>query len=246
MPWLEREIALMPVVSEALGPLAPHFEKLGEPNDAFPYPFVGYRRIDGVGADTVELASHGALARDVADAYTRLHAIDPARISRTPDGWEDETWRDWRSQEPEDADDLREVLPADVRAGAEPFIAGAVEPPSLPHERRVVHNDICADHVLVDPATGRLAGLIDWADMMVGDPALDFVGLIQVGGWDFVRDVLHHYRGEAGDAFFERIVWAARTLTLHWLVELMDRDDVDPSVTDRGHILWVIRAFEEP
>ena len=138
------------------------------------------------------------------------------------------------------------MLPAAVRTGAEPFIAGAVEPPSLPRERRVVHNDICADHVLVDPATGRLTGLIDWADMMVGDPALDFVGLIQVGGWDFVRDVLHHYRGEPGDAFFERIVWAARTLTLHWLVELMDRGDVDPSITDRGHLLWVARAFEEP
>jgi aminoglycoside phosphotransferase (APT) family kinase protein len=236
----------MPIVSEALGPLAPRFDKVGKPSDAFPYPFVGYQRVDGVGADTIQLIDPKGLARDLADAYTRLHAIDPSRISRTPDGWEDETWHDWREQDPADADDLREVLPAPVRAGAEPFIAGSIEPPSVPRERHVVHNDICADHVLVDPETGRLTGLIDWADMMVGDPALDFVGLIQVGGWDFVRDVLNNYRGEPGDGFFARIVWAARTLTLHWLVELMDRGDVDPSITDRGHLLWVARAFEEP
>jgi aminoglycoside phosphotransferase (APT) family kinase protein len=246
VPWVEREIALMPVVSDALGPLAPRFEKLGEPSEPFPYPFVGYRRIEGVGADTTELRDSAGLARDIADAYTRIHAIDPSLISRTPDGWEDESWHDWRAQDPEDIDDLREVLPPDLRDRADPFITGDVEPPALVVGKRVVHNDICADHVLVDPATGRLTGLIDWADMMVGDPVLDFVGLIQVGRWDFVREVLSNYGGEIDDTFFERIVWAGRTLTLHWLVDLMDGTDVDPTVVDRGHILWVIRAFEEP
>lgn len=246
VPWVEREIALMPVVSGALGPLAPRFEKLGRPTPDFPYAFVGYRRIEGVGADTTELRNPGGLAHDLADAYTRIHAIDPSLISRTPDGWEDEGWASWRVHDPEDVEELPEMLPADVRTKAQPFITGQADPPPLADLRRVVHNDVCADHVLVDPVTGRLTGLIDWADMMVGDPVLDFVGLIQVGRWDFVRKVLSSYGGDVDDAFFDRTVWATRTLTLHWLAELMDETDVDPNVTDRGHIVWVIRAFEEP
>lgn len=235
----------MPVISDALGPLVPRFEKIGSPSDAFPYSFVGYRRIDGVGADTIELCDRRGLATDIADAYTRLHAIDPSSIPRTPDAWEDETWNDWRPHDPDDMDDLREILPADLRGRAEPFIVGGIAPPPS-GARRVVHNDICADHVLVDPTSGRLTGLIDWGDAMVGDPVLDFVGLIQLGGWSFVRDVVDDYGGEMDAAFFDRTVWAARTLTLDWLVNLMDEGDVDPSITDRGHLLWVIRAFEEP
>ena len=246
VPWVEREIAVMRVVSGALGPLVPRFEKIGRPSDLFPYSFVGYRRIDGVGADTFELPDPHGLACDIADAYARVHAIDPSRIPRTPDGWEDETWHDWRIHDPEDVDDLTDVVPLSVRDAAAPFITGSVEPPSVPRDRCVVHNDIGADHVLVDAATGRLTGLIDWADVMVGDPVLDFVGLIQVGGWDFVRDVLSQYTRATDAGFFERIVWATRTLTLHWLAELIEEEDVDPNVTDRGHILWVIRAFEEP
>jgi aminoglycoside phosphotransferase (APT) family kinase protein len=246
VPWVEREIALMPVVSAALGSLAPRFEKIGRPTTDFPYPFVGYERIDGVGADTIEVRDQDALARDLADAYTRVHTIDPSLVPRTPDGWEDETWHDWRVHDAEDIEDLPEVLPPEVREKALPFIMGDVAPPGLIDVPRVVHNDICGDHVLVEPATGRLTGLIDWADMMAGDPVLDFVGLIQIGRYDFVRKVLTHYRGETDDTFFDRIVWAARTLTLHWLAELMDEADVDPAIVHRGHLLWVIRAFEEP
>lgn len=245
VPWLEREIELMPVVGGALGPLVPAFEKIGEPSDAFPYPFVGYRRLDGVGSDTVVLRDADALATDVADAYTRLHTVDASRVSRTPDGWEDDTWEHWRTHNPEDVEELAALLPADVRERALPFILGAVDPPPPAPSRVLVHNDIGADHVLVDPSTGRLTGLIDWSDAMVGDAVLDFVGLIQIGGWDFVRSVVTRYGREIDDAFVTRLVWATRTLTLQWLAELNDESDVDPSVTDRGHLLWVLRAFEE-
>ena len=238
-PWSEREIALMPAVSEALSHLAPRFEKIGRPSADFPYAFVGYRRIDGVPADAVEIRDLPALARDLADAYTRMHAIDPSSIPPSPAGWEAETWHDWRPHDPEDVDELREVLPADVRARAEPFITARAEPPPLATQPCVVHNDIGADHVLVDPTTGRLTGLIDWADAIVGDPVLDFVGLIQIGPWHFVREVLAAYRGPTDDAFFDRVVWATRTLTLHWLVDVLDTDEAPDK-----HLLWVHRAFE--
>jgi aminoglycoside phosphotransferase (APT) family kinase protein len=39
------------------------------------------------------------------------------------------------------------------------------------------HMDLGIEHVLVDPATGAVTGIIDWTDAAVGDPAYD-LGLI--------------------------------------------------------------------
>lgn len=42
---------------------------------------------------------------------------------------------------------------------------------------RFVHGDFRHGNILVDPATGRLTGVIDWGNAAVGDPALDFMAL---------------------------------------------------------------------
>ena len=40
----------------------------------------------------------------------------------------------------------------------------------------LVHNDIDERNVLADPATGELTGVIDFGDVVIGDPAIDFTG----------------------------------------------------------------------
>jgi aminoglycoside 2''-phosphotransferase len=49
-------------------------------------------------------------------------------------------------------------------------------PPAL------VHRDLAPEHVLVDPDSGRLTGLIDFEDATVGDPVIDLVAAAQVFG----------------------------------------------------------------
>ncbi len=39
-----------------------------------------------------------------------------------------------------------------------------------------MHADLGTEHVLVDAATSRPVGLIDFEDATIGDPAIDFVG----------------------------------------------------------------------
>lgn len=55
------------------------------------------------------------------------------------------------------------------------------------------HSDLGAEHVLVDPDTARPTGLIDfdWAD--VGDPALDFVGLLRALGTSATQRIIDAY-----------------------------------------------------
>ncbi|KAF3391698.1 hypothetical protein F1880_007407 [Penicillium rolfsii] len=48
----------------------------------------------------------------------------------------------------------------------------------------LVHNDIKGEHILVDPQSGRMTGILDWADAGVGNPAVDIAGLVLTVGID--------------------------------------------------------------
>ena len=135
-----------------------------------------------------------------------------------------------------------------ARRLAVPYLSGDVRPPANPgpSTHRLCHNDISAEHLIVDPRSGRIVGLLDWTDAMVTDPVVDFVGLITVGHYGFISDVATAYVSRGGQvidaSFWERLVWWCRTLTLTWLGEALEEH---PSEADR-HIQWVERAFAEP
>jgi hypothetical protein len=61
----------------------------------------------------------------------------------------------------------------------------------------LVHRDLISEHVLCDPATGRLTGVIDWGDAGIDDPAVDFAGLRRQLGEAFVRQMLTSYASAA-------------------------------------------------
>ena len=73
----------------------------------------------------------------------------------------------------ETLDGMRErvvpLLPAERRAEGTALLDAVAEPPAT---RCLVHGDLGPVHLLV--LDGRVNGLIDWSDMVVGDPALDF------------------------------------------------------------------------
>lgn len=80
---------------------------------------------------------------------------------------------------------LRAGVPADLR----PFSRSTL-----------VHNDLAAEHVLLDPGMQTVTGVIDWSDIAVSDPVADFAGMFHWGGDRFVHEVLAAYDGEISDA----------------------------------------------
>lgn len=105
--------------------------------------------------------------------------------------------------------------------------------------RRFIHNDICPDHLITSPRTGRLTGLIDFTDATAGEPVLDFVGLIGIGGYEFIGQVMDRYDLGLERRFAGKLEWLARTLTLRWLAEAADGPE-----DDIGKIRsWVAQAF---
>ena len=237
--WLTREIEVTAIVAETLGSRVPRFERIGEPCDAFRYPFAGYRRLPGVGADRARSGDLAALAQDIGTLLSTLHRVDPARVPPTPDGWEQDPWGELRTELAGVADLVRPLLSAGLLARAGPYLSGSVPEPPQDGPRRFIHNDICPDHLIVEPGTGRLNGLIDFTDAMAADPVLDFVGLIGIGGRPFINHVAVCYDLPLGDGFGAKLEWLSRVLTLTWLAEAAAHD---PASVPK-HLSWAGRAF---
>jgi aminoglycoside 2''-phosphotransferase len=106
-----------------------------------------------------------------------------------------------------------------------------------------VHNDLCAEHVLVDAATGELTGVVDFGDALVGDPVVDFVGLVTVGPIAWVREVVAAYGLDLDASFWPRFEWLVRTKTLTWLGEAAEEEGTPGAAR---HARYVIRAFGGP
>ena len=91
---------------------------------------------------------------------------------------------------------------------------GSRTPRPFPGPLRCIHNDLSPEHLLVDRRTGALAGILDWSDAIVGDPALDFAPLAAFHGWAFVDEVVRSYPLTIDGSFRQRLRFMARRLSV--------------------------------
>jgi aminoglycoside phosphotransferase (APT) family kinase protein len=168
---LELEIAVLPALARRLRVDAPSFEYVTR-NPLF----VGYRLIRG--QPLVDEDPDGVRA-----FLEALHAQDPSRLPVEHHDWVEA----YREQCAEFERLVFPVVDRDRRVDALRLF-GEVETlvdftPSL------VHADLGPEHLLV--RDGRLGGVIDWGDMRVGDPALDYAWLLAgpFADWDVDPDL---------------------------------------------------------
>ncbi|MET8152665.1 phosphotransferase family protein [Actinoplanes sp. NPDC049668] len=129
---------------------------------------LAYRMLPGVPLLSVAGWDAGALGLELGRLLAALHALPLSEMDDSaPQEWLDEALSLW----PEVAAEVPVAWHGAVRAFlAEPAPSSA---PSLAFS----HQDLGAEHVLVDPGTQEITGVIDWSDAAVGDPARD-LGLI--------------------------------------------------------------------
>ena len=105
---------------------------------------------------------------------------------------------------------------------------------------RFLHGDFRSGNLVVDPTSGRLAGVIDWSNAAVGDPALDFMTLVLWRGWAFMHGALATYALPTDDGFLDRVRYHAQTQALQALTGTVRRR-ADPEL----HLEWVRNAFSQ-
>jgi aminoglycoside phosphotransferase (APT) family kinase protein len=112
-------------------------------------------------------ASAPAIAATLGDFLAALHAmpIDAGLVEE-----DHQPLTDWRAEAAELYASLKDEVAAH-RHAIEAFLGAA--PPAESDQHVFSHNDLGIEHVLVDPATFAVTGVIDWTDAALVDPAYD-------------------------------------------------------------------------
>jgi len=173
---LELEIALLPVLAPALPVNVPSFEYISR-NPLF----VGYRLIRG--QPLVDEDAEGVRA-----FLEALQAPDSSALPVERHDWVEA----YREQCAEFERLVFPVVDSDRRAQAKRLF-GEVET-LVDFRPSLIHADLGPEHLLV--RDGRLTGVIDWGDMRVGDPALDYAWPLNgpFADWDVDADLRRRAR----------------------------------------------------
>lgn len=88
----------------------------------------------------------------------------------------------------------------------------------------VIHSDIMPEHIVVNPKTHTLSGIIDFGDIEIGDPAYDFAFLAKYGN-DFLNWAYETYSRPKDPAFEIRRQFYLDRLTLTNLEHSIEQND---------------------
>lgn len=163
---VRRDATWLPRLAPHLGVAIPEPVAVGEPGEGYPYPWAVHRWIDGEAATLDRVDDRSEFARGVARFVTRLQHVpthDDAPAARN------------RARPLADYDEATRAIVAgaahliDAQAALQVWEAALA---ARPHEGPPVwvHGDLEGNVLLRE---GRLAGIVDWGSLCVGDPAVD-------------------------------------------------------------------------
>ncbi|MCP4539290.1 MAG: phosphotransferase [Chloroflexi bacterium] len=214
----------------------PNYEYFCESHKSSSRPFAGYRKLPGVGGDTSKMVDRCEVARQLGVFLTRLHTfpVDKAREAGVPEARDMVVrWRAKSREQLQGLDGLR------VNLGLLHRYLENETPVSFKCAASLVHNDLWAEHILIDGRSGKVSGIIDWADTVIGDPAIDFACLYTWYGERWLENVLAHYTGELDAEVIPRSRYLAMCVAIHCIT--LGRDLGRVQWVEAGHtaLQWV-------
>jgi len=205
---LQREMALLPWLSPRLSATVPRYELVWPGSRSHPQRFAGYRKIAGTSLSRNAFRARWVdqLGEDLGRFLTGLHGLRlPGELSDLVPRY---TRNSWVEAEPKYYRQARTLvyplLDAETRRRADLFWTRYLDHfPTVEFEPSLIHSDLTSGNIIIDRSTGRLSGVIDWGDVKVGDPALDFMGSFEVSRSLGERALAGYGREKSG--FRERI-----------------------------------------
>jgi aminoglycoside phosphotransferase (APT) family kinase protein len=166
-----------------------------------------YRRLPGRPLIAHLVTEPALLAPDLGRFLSRLHGASLEKLEGLVERdrypmvqWLEDAEKDYRG--------ISERLPDDARRQIEGFLGRTLPPEPL--TEAICHNDLGAEHVLVDAGAGTITGVIDWTDAAITDPARDLALVYRDLGPEVCRQALAHYEGHFSGTDRERAVFYAR------------------------------------
>lgn len=137
-----------------------------------------------------------AIAATLGEFLTALHAIPVDRIAELVDT-DAPPLVEWRRDAAAIYPTVANQVPVAHRRAVEAFLDAP--PPDDGYSPVFSHNDLGIEHVLVDPGTWTVTGIIDWSDAAIVDPAYDFGLLYRDLGPAALQAATESYRTDARD-----------------------------------------------
>ena len=167
VPPLEREFEWLPRLAPALPFATPEPIALGGPGDGYPWSWTVCRWLDGTHPVAGSADGADRLAVDLARFVHAMRSLDPAGAPHT-------AWPRPLHEEDEFVRTTLDVVGDDLGVLREPVARiwdDALAAPAWAGPPTWIHGDLSPGNLLV--RDGRLAGVLDFGAMGVGDPASD-------------------------------------------------------------------------
>ncbi len=209
---LSLECRLLPDLADWVPLPIPRHKYCTELNKSLDRPFSSYKKLPGIAGDVSKTVDQQKIAQQLGLFLTKLHAypVDKAREAGVPE--RSDLVAHWHNKSLEQLNGIinLNVDPSNLRRYLENDVP-------LPYEgaSRLVHNDLWAEHILVDPRSGIVSGIIDWGDAVISDPAVDFAGLITWYGEKWLENVLSYYSRTPDTEIISRSRYLAACLAIH-------------------------------
>lgn len=198
------EMRVLPTLAPESPLPLPAFRHLGRPSPLFPRHFVGYPKLPGEPAISVVAAAVPveAWGPRLAEFLSWLHSRptgEPSGLGVVPldvPALIDEM----RAAALADLDRVIAVAPDAPVDAWRAYVESAAGAGGSDRAPVLLHGDLAAEHVLHDPRTLALTGVIDWSEIAIGDAAVDLAALYHWGGPAFADAVLSAYERPVDEA----------------------------------------------
>jgi aminoglycoside 2''-phosphotransferase len=236
---LRREIAILPRLTPGLALDIPRFEYFGN-HSVSGLPFVGYGLIRGEPLhrslyETLPEALQDGILGELAGFLDAVHAFpvaDALRCGVVTEGSRMDYLNDLRRARDDVFPLLRDTVRYEVESRMGEFLEADA---NLDRGPTLLHGDLWPEHVLFSRAARRLAGVIDFGDVAIGDPDHDLAFLARALGSGFIAGLLRHYPHPDHAGLGEKLRFFAMLNAIHDVFIGLDRGDrllVDSALVD--------------
>jgi aminoglycoside 2''-phosphotransferase len=215
--WHRKESLLLPELAPTLPVSIPSFEYIWLDDPDPTRCFVGYRKIHGV-CLTDDLMNYSGIVGQLADFLRALHRFPTEAATRLQ--VPSPTANDWREEHLSFYAWIKgQVFPlltlAQIERACEIWEPYLADPANFQFQPVLIHHDLGPEHILCDPHQARITGIIDWGDVTLGDPALDFAGLSYLDNPQALGQVIRQYAGADEQLIEKRARWYLKIGPFH-------------------------------
>lgn len=189
---LEKEIKVLPKIRQHLSLAIPEFKFISPTLS-----FAGHTKIAGIPLShkryySLEKKYQVSIQHSLADFLKQLHHISLLELQNC--GLE---VMDLKEEYANDLFNAKQFIYPNISESKQNIISHLFnaylnDPTHFNYKPALIHNDLSKDHILFDPSTGHLSGIIDFGDVAIGDPDYDFMYLPDEFGNHFLHEILNN------------------------------------------------------